>query len=364
MTHALAVVSMLTDAELDGRLHRLVRGERQVLVLFLAHLGEFERRRAHEARSYPSAFEYCTKRLGLSEAEAFLRIRAARIVRDYPEAFEMLADGGIHLSGLARLSPHLSAANAARLLASARGKTRREVERLALEFEHGAPKADVVRALPAPGPADIPMPDPPEDQDCAARPLELLASEEPIPAASKIPEPGSQGGRLVRICFTATEELLSGIERARALLRHKHPTGRLEHVFGEAIAALLDARDPQRRLARKAARGRAMERGGGKGAAVPGARPSTAREGGGGKDARPSRRIPQRVRDAVLRRDGERCSFVAADGRRCEAVEWLEYDHIRPWALGGRSDDPANVRILCRAHNQHAARRIFGLRKD
>ena len=345
MVHALAVVSMLTDAELDSRLQSLVRGERQALVLFLAHLREFERRRAYEDRSYPSAFEYCTKRLGLSPAEAFLRIRAARICRDYPEAFEMLADGGIHLSGLARLSPYLNAANSARLLASARGKTRREVERLALEFEHGAPKADVVRALPAPVPAESPMLDPPTEQGRAAQPLELLASEEPIPAASETPEPGSQGGRLVRICFTATEELLAGIERARALLRHKHPKGRLEHVFGEAIAALLDARDPHRRLARKAVRGRAMER-------------------GGGKDARPSRRIPQRVRDAVLSRDGERCSFVAVDGRRCEAVEWLEYDHIRPWALGGSSDDPANIRILCRAHNQHAARRIFGPRKE
>jgi len=38
----------------------------------------------------------------------------------------------------------------------------------------------------------------------------------------------------------------------------------------------------------------------------------------------------------------------------------LEYDHIRPLSLGGRSDDPANVRLLCRAHNALEARRILG----
>lgn len=354
MTLPLAVVPTLTDDELDSRLLRLVRGERQVLVLFLVHLGEFERRRAHEARSYPSAFEYCTKRLGLSEAEAFLRIRAGRIAREHPEVLEMLANGEIHLSGLARISPHLSAANAAQLFSAVRGKTRREVERIALSFEHGAPKADVVRALPPPTPvgsAGIPKSDSCPAQESDAQPLELLASDGPASPENRTPEAGGRlpeaegrGERLVRISFTATEGLLAGIERARALLRHKHPTGRLEHVIGEAITALLDARDPQRRLARKAARRQGAQR-------------------GGETDGRPSRRIPQGVRDAVLRRDGERCSFVAADGRRCESTEWLEYDHVRPWALGGRSDNPVNVRILCRAHNQHSSRRIFGPRK-
>jgi hypothetical protein len=38
----------------------------------------------------------------------------------------------------------------------------------------------------------------------------------------------------------------------------------------------------------------------------------------------------------------------------------LEFDHVRPWALGGSSGDAANVRLLCRVHNRLEARRIFG----
>lgn len=41
--------------------------------------------------------------------------------------------------------------------------------------------------------------------------------------------------------------------------------------------------------------------------------------------------------------------------RRC-----LEYDHRRPFALGGSSDDAENIRLLCRAHNRLHAEYAFG----
>ncbi len=367
MTSSLAVLGNLSDDDLDGRLERLVRGERQVSVIFLAHLGEFDRRRAHEARSFPSLFEYCTRRLGLSEAEAYLRIRAARVARDFPEVMGMLAAGQIQLSALARLSAHLTPANAAELLAKARGMTRREVERLALTFETCAPKADIVRALPSliraatPG---NPMLDPQQEPPRASGPTQPTGRPEaPGEAAPLGPErpplgleqPADGGnrdeGRLVRISFTATEELMGRIERARALLRHKHPAGRLEHVIGAAIEHLLDARDPERRsafqtAAREARRKKAQRR--------------PADERSQTHETRASRCIPRRVRDEVWRRDAGRCTFDGPDGRRCGTKEWLEFDHIRPWAMGGRSDDAENIRLLCRAHNQHAARRVFG----
>lgn len=346
MTQTLAAVATLTDDEIDRRLLVLARGERRVLVVFLEHLGEFDRRRAHEPKSFTSLFVYCTKRLGLSEAEAYLRIRAARVVRDHPEAMSMLASGKIHLSSLARLSPHLTADNAASLLARARSRTRREVERIALEFESGAPKADIVRALPPPPSSPAVLPG-----IASAKSQPVFDSLEHHPQSIGPPPPSGDSPsesvvpacrRLVRISFTATEELLAGIERARALLRHKHPDGRLEHIIGDAIDSLLDTRDPQRRLERQ----------------VAGGRPASRR--GRSKNRGASRLVPQDVRDEVWSRDAGRCVFVSVDGRRCDATEWLEFDHIRPWALGGRSDDPANIRLLCRAHNQLAARRIFG----
>jgi 5-methylcytosine-specific restriction endonuclease McrA len=68
------------------------------------------------------------------------------------------------------------------------------------------------------------------------------------------------------------------------------------------------------------------------------------------------------TRREVFERDGSRCSFVGVDGKRCESTHLLEYDHVQPRALGGRHD-AENLRLLCRAHNQHVAEQVFGADK-
>ena len=71
------------------------------------------------------------------------------------------------------------------------------------------------------------------------------------------------------------------------------------------------------------------------------------------------RYIPASIRREVWERDQGRCTFVATTGHRCEAQATLEYDHIVPVARGGTST-AGNLRLLCRAHNQHVAEQIFG----
>jgi hypothetical protein len=61
----------------------------------------------------------------------------------------------------------------------------------------------------------------------------------------------------------------------------------------------------------------------------------------------------------VPERDGERCTFVSADGHRCAATGMLEFDHLQPFARGGLPTTN-KVRLLCRAHNQLEAERAFG----
>ncbi|MFI5370956.1 MAG: HNH endonuclease [Candidatus Eisenbacteria bacterium] len=65
------------------------------------------------------------------------------------------------------------------------------------------------------------------------------------------------------------------------------------------------------------------------------------------------------MRRRVWQRDQGQCTFVAENGRRCEARTRLEFDHVDPVARGG---DPTsdNLRLRCRAHNQYAAERAFG----
>lgn len=74
---------------------------------------------------------------------------------------------------------------------------------------------------------------------------------------------------------------------------------------------------------------------------------------------RRSHYVPVAVRREVARRDGMRCAFVAADGRRCQETHALELDHRHPRARGGSASE-GNLRLLCRVHNVLAAERDFG----
>ena len=157
--------------------------------------------------------------------------------------------------------------------------------------------------------------------------------------------------------FAAGEQVQSWFEEARDLLRHRFPMGRMEEVIGEALMRLVEAErraflalPSAKRLRPQLTQDRgpsSPERGGPAVAPAPGALPE-------------SRYIPRRVKDEVWRRDSGRCAYVSADGVRCGETAWLEWDHIVPRAMGGPSDTPANIRLLCRAHNQSEARRIFG----
>jgi 5-methylcytosine-specific restriction endonuclease McrA len=69
--------------------------------------------------------------------------------------------------------------------------------------------------------------------------------------------------------------------------------------------------------------------------------------------------IPESVRNDVVRRDGGRCTFVDRNGERCTETVALQVDHVRPRALGG-SDETANLRAMCAAHNRLLAERTFG----
>jgi 5-methylcytosine-specific restriction endonuclease McrA len=80
------------------------------------------------------------------------------------------------------------------------------------------------------------------------------------------------------------------------------------------------------------------------------------------RDASPkpnSRHVPNDVRRAVLERDGMRCSYVSAEGKRCEQRGWLELHHEQPYGRGG-APTVANIHVLCRAHNDLLAERDYG----
>lgn len=69
------------------------------------------------------------------------------------------------------------------------------------------------------------------------------------------------------------------------------------------------------------------------------------------QDRLAKRRIPDRVRAAVLMRDGARC-------RRCRTVVHLEVDHIIPVSKGGETDE-SNLQTLCRRCNRRKWKKLI-----
>src|SRR6266851_4157830 len=93
----------LSNAELLSGLHTLVGQGRRLLAALLTHLAEVEERRLHLEAACSSMFDFCVRRLGMSEGEAFRRITAARLARRFPTLLSRIERGDLHLSALVLL---------------------------------------------------------------------------------------------------------------------------------------------------------------------------------------------------------------------------------------------------------------------
>jgi hypothetical protein len=309
----------------------------------------------------PSMFAYCTEVLHLSEAEAYLRIAAARASREHPVLLEMLADGRLHLTAIARLAPHLTTENRDTLLERAAHKTKRQIEELVAEL---APRPDVpamMRKVPTPqappasaisagseAPASLrPWPDGVAAAEDELRPdavasahLGLRPDDVPGPAASDRPRPAvvePLAPARYKVQFTASAALHDKLERLCALMRSSVPDGDLAAIIEQAVTEKLE-----RLEARRFGRTRTSR--------------ETLPEGG---SSPATRHIPAAVRRAVYERDGGRCRFVDEQGRRCTAREGLEFHHRRPFGRGG-VHSVENVSLTCRAHNSLLAEVDYG----
>ena len=92
----------ISDEELLRRLAELTRQSRRVESDLVAHIGEVDERRLYAREASPSMFAYCIELLHLSEAEAYLRIAAARASREHPLLLSMLEDGRLCISSIQR----------------------------------------------------------------------------------------------------------------------------------------------------------------------------------------------------------------------------------------------------------------------
>lgn len=86
-------VSGCSDTELIARVQRLTAADQKLVARLIVYLGEVETRGLYRERAYASMFEFLVEELRMSEAEAYLRLQAARLAQKYPVIISLLATG-------------------------------------------------------------------------------------------------------------------------------------------------------------------------------------------------------------------------------------------------------------------------------
>src|SRR6478609_6490052 len=170
--------SMADHALLAG-LSRIVGRRNQVTAEFLAYLAELDQRQLFLDLGFSSLFEYCVEALGLCESTAGRHIAAARVCRNHPQVFEMVASGALHASALSLLRKHLTAENAGELFKLCMRKSARKVEELLAARFPRPDVRDLVRRLPG-------QVRPTLDVGCASKKKSVEAWREPV---LEIPNP-------------------------------------------------------------------------------------------------------------------------------------------------------------------------------
>jgi hypothetical protein len=416
-------LSTVSDDQLLQDLNGLLTGGARVEARIVAHLAEVEERRLHLKAATSSLFDYCLRRVGLSESEAFHRITAARLARRFPVIFALLEARSIHLSALRVLRDHLTPENHRELLALASGKSKREVELLVATR---APRPDVpsrIRKLPEPRRSALPadgvsgaaaeqatsrltqsspnMPtistggtisgsicgtpnadntapviaeaSPGRSEHIAptvgSPPTEAppYASREHADEPARSPRRSAERGALEPLSsaryllrVSISAEQKNKFERARDLMSHANPSGDVSMVLDKALELLLEKLEKQRFA--RTSRPRSLRK-------APQNRP---RQGPlTGANDRPwtpaiheapataRQHISNEIHREVALRDGDQCTYVDERGRRCASRAFLQMHHDHAHALGGPST-LENLRLLCGPHNRLLAEKDFG----
>ena len=324
-------ITQLSDRELVRETESLRAKEKRLLHKLLGHFGEVDSRKLYRDEGYSSMYAYLRDALGYSEGGAYRRIAVARLVKRYPEVYSALEAGELTLStasGLAKCSEDESFLS---LLERAKGMTSEEVSQLVAKPKVVKRKETVrvVRAVP------------PKRAVEPSAESSLLIEGELEESTSKM-EVMEELGYSVNIHVDG--EFMRLYREVKALAGGRS----MKDVFGKVLKDYVKRNSPKEKQKRRSASAKAT--------ANTESRKVRMIKASSSKQ---TRHIPAPVKDEVFLRDNHQCTFKSDTGNRCCATEHLEVDHIVPFARGG-SHDPENLRLLCRAHNQLEAERVFG----
>jgi len=278
-------VAKMKDNELLKQFSQVVGAEREATIDVVVHLAEIAKRQLYAKEGYASLFRYVTEKHHMSEGAAYRRIQAAKVYRRYEKILGFIQEGKVNLTTVGLIERHLTPKNGEELIKMIIGKSKRQVEdELSRRFSNLPSRdRDVIRKLPVQKNVIKKVNEDPK------RGVEILKnfrpsfgqrSQESAQGTPEVPKRALWEHKLkhfagevsiknshlvsienkmqksvkvvrkVKIEFVASEVMAKKIERAKEILGHTFPAGKLEQIFNQALEDLLDRRDPWHRMIR------------------------------------------------------------------------------------------------------------------
>ena len=298
-------LNSISDQELFEKIQFLSLEERRVTSEVLSLLREVARRRLCAKRGYESLFTFLVKELGYDEATAYRRVSAIRVIDAVPEVEQTLETGLLTIATVAQAQTFFqqekkratpcSNEKKRKILKKLEGKSKREAEQILAQEAPHLPKPDQTRIL--------------NENETEVR-------------------------------FTADQELLEMLKQVQALAAHHKLEPGYNGLLKFMAAQVLKKLDPARQTERKLL--------------------SPVKVATQHASKNRSRFISVSLKREVWKKCQGRCAFVSPlTGVRCGSKHGLQFDHIKPWAMGGETS-AGNLRLLCASHNRLAAIEAYG----
>ena len=349
-------IFQLDDFTLLKTTKSLAIEERRISIEIIHHLQEIFKRRLHLFRGYSSLFEYTVQELGYSEAAAGRRLAAMKLLTDVPEVEEKIKKGELTLTVAAQAqrlfhaeeknNHPVSVEQKKAILESLTHKSTRAAEQTLIQH--------------------------------SSQPLSIQKPDKIKPITSTQSE----------VRFIADQSLIDQLDLIKGLLANKFPQLAMAELIGEMAKISLEKLQPKSPKLKKietqaykigpvyketqihneiqtTTSGTVNETQAQKSCGAAVKLPELNRESQQkGRQTNvlgtQSRYIPVEVKREVFHRDQGKCQYVdAATGRKCGSTRALQYEHKRPYAVGGNSTVD-NLEILCRSHNLTRAVYFYG----
>lgn len=340
-------LKVMTDGQLLERVEYLVRRERELVECLIWHLQEIQERKLFIKMGFTSLFECLVKHFKYSEAVAYSRISALKIINAVPQAAEALNTGEVNLTTLSLTQSFI------------RKQEKETGEKVSLEQ-----KIQYIESIKNKSTQET------KQILATIRPVQEL----PVDKINYLSQTHAQ------MQITVEKTLLEKFEKLKALISHENIDPSYNELLHLTLDTAIDAIERKKGVNSVNKLGfssreriSALEENAGEQSAKFAESNGQSEDGSNRKLQFPvqthtspevrdgtthsfaiksSRYISREVKRLVLDRSKGQCEYVHSNGERCSSKFQLQFDHILAYSKNGGAE-LQNIQSLCRVHNAY-----------